>query len=263
MQAFKGRTLVADWSLAKSAYSTQSSTDGAPAPHTGDTYGDAADDTPATVDATAAADGEASASGDDEAMAFAPLAEAAGDSSSEEEEQVDDGSSSEDEEAEASSADEAEEGMGRADSGTGAASDGEQAGVSVEERALLERVLRSVTAAPSSSAAAASGTAAVPAAKKAGSKEGGKGQKGGDSEAAGWEGGRSEAPAEDGKGSGVIRQQVFVRNVPLDASSIELQTRLQRFGRIKACRCAPFHAVHHLFAMEGTANAAGAVAGSC
>jgi hypothetical protein len=37
--------------------------------------------------------------------------------------------------------------------------------------------------------------------------------------------------------SGIIKTQVFVRNVPVDSSSIELQTRLQRFGAVKACRC--------------------------
>jgi hypothetical protein len=52
-----------------------------------------------------------------------------------------------------------------------------------------------------------------------------------------WQGPKAE-PTErkEGVGSGVITKQVFVRNVPVDATPIELQARLQRFGAVKACR---------------------------
>jgi hypothetical protein len=54
-----------------------------------------------------------------------------------------------------------------------------------------------------------------------------------------WEGERSEAPAvAKEEGSGLIQRQVFVRDLPLDVLPSELSSCMQRFGGVKACRSA-------------------------
>ena len=60
-----------------------------------------------------------------------------------------------------------------------------------------------------------------------------------------WEGERSEAPAGQKQGgSGLIQRQVFVRNLPLDVLPSELSSCMERFGDVKACRCASRLARH-------------------
>ena len=59
-----------------------------------------------------------------------------------------------------------------------------------------------------------------------------------------FEGERSQAGAKEG--SGIIQTQVFVRHVPLDATKIELQAKMQQFGDVKACRCTATVSTHRL-----------------
>lgn len=55
-----------------------------------------------------------------------------------------------------------------------------------------------------------------------------------------------EVPGQKGKGPSMAAPQltqdnveatVFVRGLPLDALQYELQDRMSRFGKLKACRC--------------------------
>ena len=57
-----------------------------------------------------------------------------------------------------------------------------------------------------------------------------------------------EVPGQKGKGPSMaappptqdnVEATVFVRGLPLDALQYELQDRMSRFGKLKACRCKP------------------------
>jgi hypothetical protein len=79
-----------------------------------------------------------------------------------------------------------------------------------------------------------------------------------------WQGLKAEpAEREEDAGSGVITKQVFVRNVPMDATPIELQARLQRFGAVKACRCTSLSMAHSHDLWMGMIACNELVCGSC
>jgi hypothetical protein len=294
-QEFKGRTLAADWSLAKAAYTSQAAVDG-PAPHEGETYGSSisaaaytAQDTP-TLAAAAKnmqeqANGRAEAASG-EAMIVGARTEG-GDTSkdkssgkvleedaqqntggSSDEEGVEDeagwGSTSEDEDEDEGSVphdndddkeEEAEDNGEEPDEGMEDGAQVEMAAsevVSRAEREMLARVLHAVMGVrkPGRDGLMGEGvrgedvTVETRGQHAAEQKEESKEEKKTEArvkESAGiekWEAGRSEVPAHERRAStGAIKTQVFIRNIPLDATTIDLQARLQRFGTIKACRC--------------------------
>lgn len=51
--------------------------------------------------------------------------------------------------------------------------------------------------------------------------------------------GKEDAAGKSGGEAGFTADTVFVRGLPLDTNATELRLRLERFGPIKACRCAP------------------------
>lgn len=295
-QEFKGRTLAADWSLAKAAYTSQAAVEG-PASHEGETYGSTtaaaasqAQDTPAAAAAKnvqkEANGGVEAASG--EAMIVGALTgvgdisedESSGEEVEEDLEHDEDsssneggdegnagwGSSSDEEEEEGSvpqdddddDEEETDENGEELEDGTGDQAEvevGASEAVSRAEREMLARVLQSVVGVskPGRSrlvggdvtgedvAVETRGQHAVREREKESEGEKNRGSQVKDSACVQpWEAGRSKVPThERGEGTGVIKTQVFVRNVPLDANTIDLQTRLQRFGAVKACRCDP------------------------
>jgi hypothetical protein len=225
---YKGRTLAADWSLSKRAYTTQAGkADGeAPAAHDGEIHGSVEGAAPDT-----AAPGD---SGDGKASAHPAKHTSEQSSDSSDSTELPAGAAG----LEVAASDDAAE-------PAAAAGEGGSAGVTEQEHAMLARVLQTVVGKPEARAA---GSAKAPGAKEAASEAKVKKRKAGqDADQAGdskagpetWEGAQSVAEQSALKsGSGVIQAQVFVRGVPLDATKIELQARLQRFGDVKACRCA-------------------------
>ena len=261
MQAYQARTLAADWCLAKAAYTSGAAADspaagGAPtatAPQPG-----SAANKQAKAGAAAANDQQASDSSDDTAMelgADAPASIAA----------VAD--------AEESDAEDASVAKGAAD-GSASPLDGlaahkedqhaEGAPVTAHERTILAKVLHGVVSAADEQHAAQNAQAAklgqkrqrssTQAAAEALAKHATSTEPQPAAQNEEWQGpeshmadGATAAATAPGRGKGSSgasasagkqNVQVFIRNVPLDASTVELQAQLQRFGDVKACRYA-------------------------
>lgn len=209
LQKFKGRVLVADWSLSKHEYAA----------------GGAVADT-AAVPATA---GPAQPGEGGREAASVGLA-------------VDDGGG---EGGGLEQGSDASESTGHAGSG---GEDGAALEMRAEEKDMYRAVLGGLLGEGADAAAPAGGDKAAGAAAGGGVGKGAKRKRpeAGESTAAEAEAGAAEwegerAQASDGhaqrSGSGVIDTQVFVRGLPVDVNSVELTARMSRFGDVKQCRC--------------------------
>lgn len=268
MQEWKGRIVVADWSLARAAFKDATASPLVPEAFHGDTYGH---DAPGPGDAEQAQDGSSDEGSDGGENQGEDNQGEQGDSDQGED---DDGEGSEEGAVEVT---EEERGVlsrvlddvmagkekGRKEKGDAKSKGDAKGEIAAKAGKLAEAALKDSTAA---AAAAAVGVVDSEAEgdKKGDSKAEAKAAKAEAKAAAAaasaaakgtvvksaaeveamteWEGPRARAEgggaSTSGRGSGEIKTQVFVRNLPAEVTVIQLSTRLARFGPIKACRCA-------------------------